>query len=535
MKTHTLWLAAVLALLLVSLPLCCAFADAIYPAPGVVQAGSFLDHLVATVGSGLSVTAMEGTLPEGVTLVTEESFEGVNVYLRGTPWLAGSYNCLFTVGEGASLSCPFTVVPATPSVSTTGNLSCYPNESAAVTVFASAADGGTLSYQWYYSQYGDNSTGSVIGGENRAELNVVAGRSGTSYYYCIVTNTNNGQQVSVASPVISVSVSQDSISGVSLRSLPFKLSYQVGDTLDTNGLQLSVSYASGNMDNVFSGFSVYPSQLSAAGEQLIEVYYEGFTCQFYVSVQEAAEVVTDIGVLSLPYKTSYTVGEALDTGGLTIRAYTNRGIRDVYSGMTCTPSVFTYAGSQLVTVSYGGKTCSFSVTVQEAQPAEQPLSLQVETMPGKTTYTVGETLDPSGLVLKQITNRQNSQFVYSGYQCSPSRLDTVGRQVITVQYGALSTSFTVTVTDVLPSPTSAPSPTPTLAPQPSPAASSAQTTDIYRSHQANIGRSLIAVIVVTSLVALAVLGVYVYIQNLGGFEEAEDRLRELLGKWSRRR
>lgn len=526
MRIKRFCLAAALAVLLLCLLPPRAFGDAIYPAPGTVTAGSYLDHLVATVGAGLPVTPMVGTLPEGVELVTEEGPEGTNVFLRGIPTLAGSYNCLFTVGESASLSCPFTVVPATPAVSTTGSMSCYPNERATITVFASAADGGTLSYQWYFSQYGDNSTGSVIGGENRSELNVVAGYAGTSYYYCVVTNSNNGQQVSVASPVIAVSVSQDSISSVSLRSLPYKLSYNVGDALDTTGLQLNVSYSSGNVDYVSSGFTVVPSQLSVPGTQTVQVLYEGYSCSFDVTVQELAEVIDGIGVLSLPYKTRYTVGEALDTNGLSVRAYTNRGIRDVYSGLSCSPSVFTYPGDQYVTVSYGGQTCTFSVTVQNAQPAEEPVTLQVESPPTKTTYTVGELLDLSGLVLKQITNRQNSQLIYTGYQCSPNQLNTVGRQTITVQYGALSTSFSVTVTEAIPSPTPQPTlaPSPSAAPLPSPAAPQGSS---YRSHQTNIARSLIAVIVVTSLVALAVLGIYVYIQNLGGFEEAGERLREL--------
>ena len=51
MKAVKLFLAAALALLLVSMPLPRAAADAIYPAPGTVEAGTYLDHLVATVSA----------------------------------------------------------------------------------------------------------------------------------------------------------------------------------------------------------------------------------------------------------------------------------------------------------------------------------------------------------------------------------------------------------------------------------------------------------------------------------------------------
>lgn len=523
--------AAAFVLLLLSLLLPSAFGDAIYPAPGTIEAGSYLDHLVATVGPGLPVAAMEGTLPPGVELAAEEGPDGLNVFLRGVPSQAGSYNCLFTVGEGGSLSCPLTVVPATPYVTGTGNVSCFPNERVQIAVLASAPDFGSLSYQWYYSQYGDNSTGSVIGGENRSELNVVAGFTGTSYYYCVVTNTNNGQSVSVPSQVIAVSVSQDSIRDVSLLSLPSRTSYTVGDFVDTGGLQLRVIYTSGNMDTVTGGFSVTPSQFSYAGVQSVQVVYEGYSFSYDVTVQEAQEIIDGIGVLTLPTRTRYRVGDTLDTTGLSVRAYTNLGFRDVNSGLSCLPTVFSYEGEQFVTVSYGGKSCTFSVYVEPALPPEQPESLVVETPPSRTSYTVGETLDLSGLVLKQITNRQNVQHIYTGYTCTPNQLTTVGHQTITVQYGALSTSFSVTVLDVQPSaapqPTAPPSPSPLVQTTAQPLPSSAPRAAMHASHQSSIGRSLIAVIVVSSLAALGILGVYVYIQNLGGFEEAGERLREL--------
>lgn len=543
-------IAAALVLLLLLLPTPSAFGDAIYPAPGEVQAGSYLDHLVATVAAGLSVTVMDGTLPDGVELYTEEGAEGLNVYLRGTPRFAGDYNVLLTVGESASLSCPFTVLPSIPSVSSTGSVSCFPNERVTIAVLASAGDGGSLSYQWYYSQNNDNSTGSVIGGENRSELNVVAGYTGTNYYYCVVTNTNNGRSVSVASQVISVSVAQDSVTDVSLNRLPDRLQYTVGETLEPFGLSLGVTHASGSVETVSSGFSVYPTQFTVPGTQTIRVDYEGYSVYFDVTVQEATEIIDGIGVLTLPNKTTYRVGDTLDPTGLSIRAYYHMSgessfdpnrFRVVSSGLSCSPTVFSYTGSQTVEVRYGGQSCTFSVQVDPALPAEQPVSLAVKVMPNKTTYTVGETLDITGLVLRQITNRQNDQTIYSGFQCSPTQLNTVGHQLITVTYGSLSTSFSVTVTDVIPSPTLTPEPTavlpsPTTLPSAQPLPDAAQTTrtGTHAAHQSSIARSLIAVILVTSLVALSVLGVYVYIQNRGGFDEVGERLRELLNRRGRK-
>ena len=89
MKAKKLVFAAlpVLLLLLVMAP--AAFADSIYPAPGPMEAGSSLNHLLATVAADTPVSAAEGTLPYGVNLEVEAYGEEWNVYLRGTPMIAG--------------------------------------------------------------------------------------------------------------------------------------------------------------------------------------------------------------------------------------------------------------------------------------------------------------------------------------------------------------------------------------------------------------------------------------------------------------
>ena len=55
-------------LLIISLP-AAAFADVIYPAPGNVEAGSYMNHLIAELTPGCQVSA--SGLPEGVSLAEE--------------------------------------------------------------------------------------------------------------------------------------------------------------------------------------------------------------------------------------------------------------------------------------------------------------------------------------------------------------------------------------------------------------------------------------------------------------------------------
>lgn len=90
-------------------------------------------------------------------------------------------------------------------------------------------------------------------------------------------------------------------------------------------------------------------------------------------------------------------------------------------------------------------------TVDAEMPEVHKL-LKVTANPTKTEYTVGDTLDTTGLVLKEIYTLANETVgnlkeveVASGFTCTPETLDTAGTQTITVTYDGVSTSFDVTV------------------------------------------------------------------------------------------
>ena len=565
---------AALALLLLLCRPPSAAADTLYPAPSGAVAGSYLDHLVLTVNSGLPVSVVPASLPAGLDIVSEEGAEGVNVYLRGTPQYAGSYDCMVNIGDTATI-CHVDVSPASPSVSCTGDVDCYLDETVQIAVVAAAGDAGVLSYQWYFNQIGTNDYGYEILGATQPTYTVSTAYPGTNYYYCVVTNTNNGLSASVVSQAISVTALENSISAVALQALPLKLIYSPGEALDPTGLQLAVNYSSGETRYLTEGFTVSALAPDVLGEQTVQVDYQGFVCYFSVTVQEKQEIINAIYVLTLPNKIRYTVGETLDTAGLSICADTGLGYREISSGFTCSPTLFGTLGEQEVTVVYAEKSCSFTVTVEEA---EHPVSLVVETMPVKTSYVVGESLDITGLSLRQISSRQNSQYIYSGFTCSPNQLTTVGRQEIAVYWNGMSTSFTVTVTEpaaaypsqgivsaaqVYPvtvptaAPTAAPVSTPTAAPTAAPAtvpttapvsvATAAPTSapvqpaaspssaveaprSFHSSHQTNLGRSLVGVIVSAAVLALAILGSYVFILNRGGFDAIAEKLEKLLTK-----
>ena len=532
MKKRLLSAALILLLLLLTLPQ--AFADSIYPAPEAVQVGQPLDHLVATVAPGSQVS---GSLPDGLELTVEEQAQESNVYLRGVLSAAGTYDCIININN-TSFSCPVTVTPEPPTVAVSADIRCYPGDAVQISISASVSDGGNLSYQWYRSLTSTD-RGEPVDGAMGDSLTVSTQEIGTLYYRCLVANSGGGLFASTLSSPIAVTVEELSVSAISVEAMPERTEYTVGDTLETAGLCIRAELANGNTRILMEGFGVYPTRLDEAGTQSIEVSYQGKTCSFTVNVQQDEEAIEGIGVLTMPVKTSYVVGDTLETRGLSIRVYTDSGHRDVSEGLSCSPTRLDTAGPQRITVSYGGKTCTFTVQVSQSSA---PASLSVSKLPAKLQYTVGDTLDTTGLVIRQVSNNNEILDINTGYTCSPTVLDTAGHQEITVYYGDLSCHFNVTVLQAAaatPVPTPSPMPAPTPSPTPdaptrqvsAPVATAAA---VNIQHAGGSAKTLFTVVIVTAAAALAVLGGYVFVMNRGGFDQAVASAKELIQRFRKR-
>lgn len=84
-------------------------------------------------------------------------------------------------------------------------------------------------------------------------------------------------------------------------------------------------------------------------------------------VINGGDTVKSVSVLSLPNKTSYIYKEDLDTTGLKLSVvYADGSFETVTSGYEVSHRTLTKTGSQIIDVTYGGKTAQFSVDVSYA-------------------------------------------------------------------------------------------------------------------------------------------------------------------------
>ena len=508
----------VLALLLWLTPR--AFADE-YCALGTFPAGEALECPIAVVESEEGLEAEN--LPAGLEIRVRTGEEGCALYLAGTPMYAGSSQ--FTVWAGESITCSLDITPAVPFVSISEDLSCWVGQEAVLSVTAGTADAGMLSYQWYLE---DGMNTMPLQGETGREFRPDTSAPGTWRYCCEVTNTNGELTASALSDLALLTVRAPNISSVSIETMPTRMDYEAGEDFDPTGLTLRVVYDNGVQEIVREGYDVSYDLFNTPGTHTVKISYSGFD----LNVQKKEAVVSGIGVLTLPNKREYLLGESLQTKGLSIRVYTDDGEHyDVSTDLDCSPTVLRTEGEQIVTVKYEGKTCTFKVSVKDDTVLT---GITVLTPPTNRSYTVGDYVDLSGLTV-QLNSNKGSEILTGGYTVSPKVLASPGTQEITVRYEKYTAKFTVTVKakeSVTPTPrptaTPAPSPEGRAAPE-SPAVSGSPAPAVSASPSAvpvparrNTGvNTAVKVFFAVAVLSLAGLAGYVWYLRKNGFGDEE--------------
>lgn len=158
-----------------------------------------------------------------------------------------------------------------------------------------------------------------------------------------------------------VSVMDREVERIEIARKASKDTYFVGDTLDTSGLELEVSYNDGETERVTSGFGT-DYNFSEGGARVVTITYGNESTTYTVNVKALS--LEAISIATLPSKTNLLEGETLNTSGLSINLlYNNGDEKTVTSGFECSPTTFSSAGAQTVNVSYEGKTTNFSVNI----------------------------------------------------------------------------------------------------------------------------------------------------------------------------
>jgi len=178
------------------------------------------------------------------------------------------------------------------------------------------------------------------------------------------------------------------LSSISIASLPLRTSYVQGESLITKGLALTAIYSDNSTEVVLNGFTCSPTMFRNVGTQTVTVEYESMITTFTVTVNEKPPVtVSSISIASLPSKTRYVEGEALNTNGLTLTIkYSDNSSSAITNGFSCSPVILNNLGTQTITVTYMGKTTEFTVTVNPGVGTDMPQDAKTALNPFSDIY-----------------------------------------------------------------------------------------------------------------------------------------------------
>ena len=226
------------------------------------------------------------------------------------------------------------------------------------------------------------------------------------------------------------------IESIKVKTNPTKTEYYQNQTLDiTGGVITTINNDGTTQDIPMNNSSVKISGYDASklGEQKISVTYKGKSTSFKVTVNKTT--ISSISVKTNPTKTNYFVGEKLDlTGGVIKVTYSDNSTKTYSmknSGVKVTGFDSSKSGASTLTVTYGGKTTTFTVQIDAVEVS----NILVGKYPNKIVYQQGEELDlTGGTIIKKYNNATTQNIPMTDPTISVSGYDKnlVGVQSITL-------------------------------------------------------------------------------------------------------
>lgn len=158
---------------------------------------------------------------------------------------------------------------------------------------------------------------------------------------------------------------------------------------------------------------------------------------------KATVTIKNITVNTLPEKIDYLVGEKFDPSGLTLTTVFNDLSEAIIGYENCSFDItdIVLSGRQTVKVAYQGVETEFVINAYQID------SVSVRTLPMKTVYEIGESLDLTGLSLLLQYDNAAEESVYSGFHVKNvnQTFAKPGKYYITVSYKGFDTQFEVYV------------------------------------------------------------------------------------------
>lgn len=228
-----------------------------------------------------------------------------------------------------------------------------------------------------------------------------------------ITSMANGSTITISSkPVVSPSIS-------------------ITNKTVTVGETVSVPIMISNSSDVYGGnFTLqYDSNLLTAESYSFGSIVSGHTKNCNLNYQSAGNLI----------RVTFSGASAVSSDGTLVTFTFTAKAEGTAALQFIEYKMYDENGSSIATTISNG-----NVTV-ELEPAKTLTSISVQTNPTKTTYEIGEALDPAGLTLKLNYSDGSTEIISSGFTTSGFNSSSAGTKTITVTYSGKTTTFNVTI------------------------------------------------------------------------------------------
>ncbi|MCD8214808.1 MAG: bacterial Ig-like domain-containing protein [Clostridiales bacterium] len=403
-------------------------------------------YVTVTAGSASAFVPVR-VINKTITGITVTEYPDKVSYISGQSFDASGMTVVAEYNDGSTaIISDYTVSPETVTSDTTEIVISKDGYSDTVKISVSdialtsiAVTTSPSKISYYAGQTFDSSGMTVIGYYNDGSSEEITDytisnpilTSGTSLVYITYDNLYT---------TVAVSVSEKTLTGISIEQQPDTISYIAGQSFDNTGMIVLANYSDGTSEEI-SDYSVSPSTLSVS-DTAVMITYNGYYATVPVSV--ASKEVESISIASEPSKTKYVEGETFNADGLIVEVVYNDGSIEYVTGGSSELSYSTdplTVDDEEITVTVGGKTAEVPISVVK----KEIVGITVTESPSKIGYVVGETVDLSGIEV-EATYNDGSSAIIEDYEYSPSTISADTTEIIVSKDG-YSDSVSIVVSD----------------------------------------------------------------------------------------
>ena len=303
---------------------------------------------------------------------------------------------------------------------------------------AQTASGTNRSWNAYVTSTACTASGSTLNfGSNQTTVgsNVTIGTSLTSLgtstagysYFCLQENVTGASLLSQ----IKVTYTPKSVSSIAVKTAPTKTTYEAGECFDPAGLVITKTFSDNSTQDLAytndtaTQFTFTPNTSTplTTSNIAVTIVVGGKSTSQTITVNEP-KVLSSISISG--QTTSFVEGDTFSCGGTVTAHYTDSTSADVTSETTFSGYSMTSVGSQTVTVSYGGKSTSYSITISQGTLSSIAVSGQT------TTYMKNNAFSFDGTCTATFTN--GYQKIVTPTSVSSPDMSTAGQKEVTVSY-----------------------------------------------------------------------------------------------------